>query len=397
MLLSRSVLWMSAGFLVASLLASAITPAQARAPGVCTLRAMEDAPASVELPCTERLQNPKLNPKQRAEAFFVRGRGRHRTGSIAAAAEDYEEAIALDPKESEFYVSRANTKFRAQDDTGGVADLETALRLDARNARALATFGTLMVGRGQAEDGLKLLDKALTIDPKQPFALLFRSQANAGLGRWREAFRDADRLIALPPRQINRAGYVNEAGSLLDFHLVALGLRAWLHEGTGRDDRAGADLDAGVSYRPSVQAYQARASFLSRQKGREIDALRDWDILASIAPGMWSYPYNKGLMLMRLQRWTEAVQSFDRAVEIEPEDGMTYQMRGVSLKELGRFDEAFSDFTTAIEHDPSLISRHLGRLETAGYYADRKRPEELTPLLRDALKACSLDPDCRMP
>jgi tetratricopeptide (TPR) repeat protein len=395
--LLRLVSWFGASLFAASLSASAATPQQQHTTGVCTLRAMEEAPESVELPCTQRLQNPKLTPKQRAEAFFVRGRGRHRTGSIDAAAEDYEEAIALNPRESEFYVSRANTKFRAKDEPSGVADLETALRLDARNARALAVFGTLMVGRGQAEDGLGMLDKALTIDPKQPFALLFRAEANAGLGRWREAFRDADRLIALPPRQINRAGYVNEEGSLLDFHIVALGLRAWLHEGSGRPDRAGADLDAGVSYRPSIQAYQARASFLSRQKGREIDALRDWDILTSIAPNVSTYRYNRGLMLMRLQRFPEAVASFNHALDIDPEDGLAYQQRGDALRELSRFDEAFESFANAILHDPSLMSRHLGRLEKAGYYADRKRPETLTPLLRDALKACSLDPDCRTP
>lgn len=356
---------------------------------------METQPASVEAPCTERLKSGKLGPKQRADALYVRGRGRHRTGQIKLAAQDYDEAIALQPNNSDFYVNRANTRFRAGDADAGITDLETSLRLNGRNTRALVIVGKLMIDSGQSEEGLKLIDEALSIDPKQPFGLLFRQQAYAALGRWPDALKDANALVSLPPERINGAGYVDEDGVLLDFHIVALEARAKLHESKGQLAEAEADLNRAIAYRPVVQAYIPRALFLARQEKRDVDALRDWQILATAKPDSLWFQSNRGLLLLRLKRWAEAVEAFDRAIEIDGEDGKAYEMRGMALKSLGKFDEAFSDLTTAMEHDPSLIGEHLPRLELAGYYQSGKPPETMTPLLRDALKACSLDPDCR--
>ncbi|CAN5311151.1 hypothetical protein BH10PSE8_BH10PSE8_17160 [soil metagenome] len=390
MALPRSILTM-----MACLLGGMTAPVSARGPDLCIKDRMETQPASVEAPCTERLESGKLGPALKAQAFYIRGRGRHRTGQIKLAAKDYDEAIKLQPKNSEFYVDRANTRFRADDREAAIADLETSLRLNARNTRALIIFGNMLINAGQPMDGLKLIDQALSIDPKQPFGLLFRLEAYAAMSRWPEALKDADTLVALPPERINRAGYVDSRGQLLDFHIVALEARAKIHEQKRQFAEAEADLNAAVAYKADTQAYQARAAFLANQMHREADALRDLEIVAAARPDAFWVQYGRAQLLLRSKRWADAIAASDRALDIDGDDGGAYEVRGMALKALGRFDEAFSDLTAALEREPSLIPDHITSLESAGYFPSRQLPTEMTPLLRDALKACSLDPACR--
>jgi tetratricopeptide (TPR) repeat protein len=385
---------LSIPMLLAGLLGVMAAPAWARSPNLCTVERMETDPASVEAPCSARLDTAKLSPKARAEALHIRGKGRDRTGAAQLALQDYEAAIVLQPKNGDLYASRASARFNRTDFEGGVADLQTALQLDERNTRALVSIGNLMIESGQP-DGLKLLDKALRIDPKQPFGLLFRLRAYAELGRWQEAFKDADALVALPRKSLNRVSYRGRDGLPEDFHIVALEERAKLFNARRQTAEAEADLNAAVAYKEGPQSYLARATFLFGKVGRETDALRDFDRLVDTQSHQAWFHSARAELLLRLKRSTDALEASERAIVIDDSEGVAYEIRGNALTQLGRFDEAFADFTTALDRDPSLIPKHLDRLQMAGYFPSRQPPTEMTPLLRDALKACSLDPACR--
>ncbi len=362
---------------------------------LCTSEQMETDPQSVEAPCTDLLKTAGLDPKRRAEVFYIRGRGRHRSYQIELAAQDYDQAVQLDPTNSDFYVDRANTRLSEDDLRGGMADLETSLRLDSRNLRALVSIGSVLSEQGQVAEGLQLIDKALSIDPSQPFGLLFRQHIYAGLGRWAEALADADALVALDAEKINRFGYINESGGLRDFHIVALVTRAEIHERKGDLAKAEADLDAAVAYSSILQSHLARVKFLARQPKRDKDALKDWDVIASLIPETSAVHYSRGLILARLGRPNDAVEAFTRAIESDDQNAQAYEIRGRLLASFGRFDDANTDMTKALELDPSLIGRYISNLRAAGYYRLSGTPQEMTPALKDALKACSLDPRCR--
>lgn len=361
---------------------------------LCTKQQMEKDAASVESPCTELLKEPGLSSTLKAELYYIRGRGRHRSYQIDGAAQDYDKAIVLEPTNSAFYVDRANTKLRRDDIPAALSDIETALKLDRSNTRALVTLGIITKSSGRVEEGLKLIDQALSIDPLQPFGLLFRQRINADRGRLNDALRDADTLVAQDPDRLNAFGYVNENGDLLDFHIVALQARSQIHEKIGYTAKAEADLQAAVTYRPSLQAYLARAAFLSRQNKREADALADWNLIASMIDTPTIH-YNRALMLIRLQRPADAVEALNQTIELDDEDASAYELRGKILRQLKRFDEAYRDLTKAMEHDPSLIKDHMPGLWQSRFYKLGETPSELTPALRDALKACSLDSMCR--
>lgn len=380
--------------LASSALSGQLSQAAENPAHLCSKQQMENDAVSVEAPCTELLREPGLDKKQRAEAYYVRGRGRHRSYQISGAAEDYDKAIELSPESGEFYVDRANTKLRRNDFPAALLDLGIALKIDPRNTRALVTVGNLTRISGKVDEGLRLIDQALEIDPLQPFGLLFRQEIYAERGRWEEALRDADILVSQDPERLNAFGYVNENGDLLDFHIVALQARSRLYEAQGDTGKAEADLHAAVIYRPSLQAYLARATFLSRQKRREADALLDWNLIASMMDTPTVH-YNRALLLTVLKRPAEAVEALDQTIELDDEDAQAYELRGKLLRDLQRFDEAYRDLTKAMEHDPSLIRGHVPRLWASRYYKMDEIPSRMTPALKDALKACSLDQMCR--
>jgi lipoprotein NlpI len=71
----------------------------------CTMGQVAIDSASVITPCSERLAAHNLSDRDRAQAYFVRGRGYHRTQRLNEAAEDYRAALALDPNNEEILVS----------------------------------------------------------------------------------------------------------------------------------------------------------------------------------------------------------------------------------------------------------------------------------------------------
>src|SRR5262249_12090633 len=103
----------------------------------CSMGRMETDPASVIAPCTALLEKTDLTPGQRAAAYFVRGRGHHRTGRADLAAEDYDDALALAPNNDEIHVDRANAAFQQNAHGLGEAFLRAALRINPKNAHAM--------------------------------------------------------------------------------------------------------------------------------------------------------------------------------------------------------------------------------------------------------------------
>ena len=64
---------------------------------------------------------------------FAKGILKDYTGAIA----DCDEAIRLDPKNSNAFVTRGNAKGMLKDYTGAIADYDEAIRLDPKNAPCL--------------------------------------------------------------------------------------------------------------------------------------------------------------------------------------------------------------------------------------------------------------------
>lgn len=236
--------------------------------------------------------------------------------------------------------------------------------------------------------------QALAADPAHPYALLFRAKYQFRARQFKAALHDIDALIALDPKAINRVGYLDEDGRMRDFHIVARAYRADILEGLTQYDRAEQELDSAVSYRRSAESLTARAEFLLNRPGQLQRALADLEEATRLDPGYRVAAYSKGLVLVHLNRFSEALSAFNRALTIQPNDDQALFMRARMHRALGRTEEATRDMWTAFMLNPYLLRRTMPALRHAGYWTSRDNPEDLTPELRDAIRACMIDTTC---
>jgi tetratricopeptide (TPR) repeat protein len=298
------------------------------------------------------------------------------------------------PTNEELFVSRANIAFRAGRPREGLALLQKALNLNPRNAHALRTLGALSEQDGDLPEAVSYYTQALASEPADAYALYFRSQVYATLHKFDDALKDADALVAIPPPEINRQGFLDGEGNRLDFHIIALRVRAGIYSAIGQSVRAEQDLSEAVAYNHSAQAFATRGKFLASKPGREREALADLDAAIGLNLIDPTLSYAKGLVLTRVKNFPDAISAFDQALRIYPQFAIALRMRARAYRELDQTDLAVADMEHAIAISPSMLRETIPALRLAGYWQSKDDPIAITPAFEDALRACMLDKQC---
>ena len=91
-------------------------------------------------------------------------------GEAAAAAADFDAALALQPELADLWRQRADARFAAGDDRGALADLGAALQREPRDFAALQDLAQMAAARGHWKAALAAWQSLLAIDPHTPEA-----------------------------------------------------------------------------------------------------------------------------------------------------------------------------------------------------------------------------------
>lgn len=361
----------------------------------CTMAQLAISPYSVIDPCTRQLERPGLTDSEKSLAYFVRGRGYHRTQRLDLAERDYRAAFALDPTNEEILVSWSNVDLRK--DGGGrayAARVEQAYELNPNNPHVLRAVGQMFDNFGDPEKALEFYGKALAIDRAEPFALYFRSRILAEQRKFKEAIADADALVAIPRETLDEYGFLDADGVMRDFRVSALLRRAEILAEAGQNDAAARDHDAAVEIERSLRTLVARGWFLFDVKEGKPRALNDLEEAVRLEPRDGYAQHSLGVMLVGAKRFEEAFNAFDVAIRLQPNDGASLRMRARMHREFGRTDEAIADLEVAVSRNSREFDITMGSLRRSGYWTARQTPRGMTTELRDAIRACMLDTLC---
>ena len=361
----------------------------------CSMEQVAIDSASVITPCSELLAAHNLSDRDRAQAYFVRGRGYHRTQRLNEAAEDYRAAFALDPKNEEILVSWSNVDLRLRRMGDYERRVKQAYALNPKNPRVLRTVGALWFNFGENDKAFEFYSKAIEIDPTENFALYFRAREYRFRRKFAEAIADANALLAVSQAGLNDArSFLDADGIVRDFRVKALLERAYSYEDSGRLDLAEKDYDAAVDVGRSAPALAARAHFLGFYVQRKDDALRDLTEAVHTEPRNYTALYALGISLAGFNRFEEAFAAFDAAVTARPDYATGLTMRARMHRQFGRTDAAVRDLKTAVSLDQRELNGLMNALRNAGYWSEPGLPSRQTRDLDDAMRACMIDPQC---
>jgi protein O-mannosyl-transferase len=259
-------------------------------------------------------------------AYFSRADVYRKRGQLAAAIQDYDKTIALNPRFIKAYIGRGNAYSSQGRHEEAIKDYDRALRFkpnfpDVHNGR-----GGVYGSRGQYDAAIEEFDKAIELDPEFAEAYYNRANAHEGKGQIDAAIQDYDRALALRP------DYVEAYCS-----------RGRAHDSKGQYDAAIQDYDKAIGLRPDfAEAYNNRGS-AHEAKGHVDRAIQDYNRSIELLPtGAEAYS-NRGNARLGKGQVDAAIQDYDKAIGLKPELAGAYQNRAIARLQTKAYDQAWAD------------------------------------------------------
>lgn len=140
----------------------------------------------------------RVGPDQSATVYHHRGGVKALLNDFAGALTDYNVALALEPNNPVFHLSRGNARYHRRDPLA-LADYRTAFRLDAEGAAREAARMLADDARRDAEGVLENCRKHLRISARDAVAHARRGLTLLLLGRAAEAENDLEQARTLQP------------------------------------------------------------------------------------------------------------------------------------------------------------------------------------------------------
>ncbi|NQU22883.1 MAG: tetratricopeptide repeat protein [Candidatus Nealsonbacteria bacterium] len=140
----------------------------------------------------------RLDPKF-TEAYVSRGWVYQEVGELGKAVADYDRAIQLDADNAEAFCNRGNVYSETGETKKALADLAEAIRLDPKLIEAYLVRGWLYSETDQLEKAVSDYTQALGLEPANPFARYGRALCYNATGEFDEAITDLDAAIEQEP------------------------------------------------------------------------------------------------------------------------------------------------------------------------------------------------------
>lgn len=265
-------------------------------------------------------------------------------GELEDALAACEQAIALEPEESDLWALHSEVLLRQESYPEAIASATQALNFDEENSLALANQCVAFFELDQTEKALDLCNEALRIngswgDRSPAVAWRQRGRLLNQQGDFDQALTAYDRTLLLEPEDSLTLAYrcqvfvnLNQLQDAIDSCQQALaGNGNW-----GSESAALAWNFQGVA---------------QQQLGQYDEAIAAYDQALSIDPENVTTWTNQGRLLELLQRPEEALVSYTQAVTLQADHSRALVGQCAMLNQLGQYDAALEACDQAIAGD----------------------------------------------
>ncbi|MER8608866.1 tetratricopeptide repeat protein [Mesorhizobium sp. M1233] len=315
--------------------------------------------------CTRIIEDGARSPESRAKAYHSRAITWADSGDNDRAIADYDNTIALDPKDTDAYNERGVLWLDKGENDRAIRDFDRAAEVDPKKARAFYNRGLGWARNG--DDARAIIDysQAIELDPAYMQAYNNRGFVFNRMGEFDRAIADFDEAIRLNPQ-----------------HPFPYNNRAISWGAKGDAERAVADYSHAIRLDPTyVNPYGSRGIyyFYGRDPAK---AQADFATAAALAPGNAYYAIWADLAEQRssgVSHLREAASKLDMTKWPAP---LVRMFLGVQTPE-----------AALAEADDPVPSRNRGNLCEADFYAAefhqlKGHPNRALRLYRLAVRDC---------
>ena len=345
--------------------------------GICFAVSQEPKQGNALQAALEALQNNRLNDAlagltaaEREEPSDARIRNFRgivlvRLGRNSEAADEYQEAIRLDPNLEDAYKNLGFLEWTEHHLEGARANLQRALELVPADSFAHYYLGRVQLDAGFYDNAFQELDRSGIAWPADSQFLIEAANGYLALGRMEKAREIIDRLSAIQLSD-DEEGVVARLLLSVDEHATAIDLLRRLTERPNPASPRWAQFDLALSYlmAGNYQKAVAQSQFL-------IDAPQSRGSPAAEAASAWSVI---GIAQAHLGQSDVAVDAFRRASKLDSHSEEHWLNLTRELMEVNR-EEAISAAQEALKWDPESYALHL-RLGAAYLSLDRYSESE---------------------
>jgi tetratricopeptide (TPR) repeat protein len=255
-----------------------------------------------------------------ASDYLLRGKDKEdRLNDYQGALTDYNQAITLNPKYSEAYISRAFLKsYKLNDYQGALTDYNQGISLNPKNADNYYNRGVTKESLNDFQGALADYNESLAIAPSTSDER-FLNRANLKynkLNDYQGALADLNQLIALQPK-----------------FAAAYDSRAYLKYKLNDYQGALADFNQAIALGPestSATSYLGRAQLKHYKLNDFQGALVDYNRAIALEPGYYGAYGNRGwLKYQKLNDFQGALADLNQAIMINPKYSNGYYRRAV--------------------------------------------------------------------
>jgi protein O-mannosyl-transferase len=223
-------------------------------------------------------------------------------GRKSAAAQDYNEALRLNPAFAEAYLNRGELAGELGNSAAALADFTAGLRLRPNYPEARYNLGNTLHALGRNAEAVAEFNQALRLRPFYPEAENNLGAALVDLGQTADAIRHYDRAILLDPAYAEV--HYNLANTLA---------------GLGRGGEAIAQFGTALRLKPDYPEAENNLALAYQRSGQLDPALAHFQAALRLRPDYLQARNNYGVALAIAGRPTEARAQFEEVLRQRPD------------------------------------------------------------------------------
>jgi tetratricopeptide (TPR) repeat protein len=285
---------------------------------------------------------PTPTPTRSPASFVLEAETFFEAGKLQLAAEAYQQAIKIDPRQPAYYIELARVHMYAGNYSAAEAAARDALVLDKDSALAHAFLGwSLDFQAGYAEEGASdmmaqartELDTAMDLNPNIPEVRAFHAEVliDSNIDNYEQALEEARAAVALDSQSL-------EANRAL----------AYVWELTGNRDLALESYEAARNINPNLPRLHIDIGNMLRALN-DVDGARQSYLNAVALAPTWTEPLTLLAQLYAgVGEYGIASQYASQAVDLDPGNARLRGNLGRMYYHNGVYDEAIAQFQLAI-------------------------------------------------